>query len=187
MIETSTIIEAIHYLLKGIGFADKVKIIKLVYLADKYHLIHYGRTVTNDEYFAMPLGPVGSTVKDVLSFNHFTLSPEEYKYSHKLFKETNDEFTSSDAEIVHEMLSDTDTEALDFVIDKFSHMTSSELIDYTHKYPEWYQYKSLFEGKRTKRETINTEELLSLIENDPLAMSETHVRESKNILTGNYQ
>ena len=78
MIETSKIIEALHYILHKIKIADKIKIIKLIYLADKYHLVRYGRTITNDDYYAMEYGPVGSTVKDVLEFDEFTLSHNEY-------------------------------------------------------------------------------------------------------------
>ncbi len=189
MIETSTIIEAIHYLLKKIGPSQKIQLVKLIYLADKYHLIHYGRTITNDEYFAMPHGPVGSTVQDVLSFDTFTLSPKEYKYAQELFKTANKQHTleASSAKVKFEMLSDTDIEALDFVIKKFGGMNSWDLKRYTHKYPEWRQYESLFKGNRTKREKINTKELLSLIKNDPLALPKTHIKESENILTGNYQ
>ncbi|MGR3221358.1 MAG: hypothetical protein ACUZ8H_16300, partial [Candidatus Anammoxibacter sp.] len=75
---------------------------------------------------------------------------------------------------------------LDFIIDKFSHMSATALRNYTHKYPEWNQHESQFKKASTKREELNTEELLSQLENDPLGMPDEHVKESKNILTGNY-
>ncbi len=188
MIETSSIIEAIYYLLKRIGPSDKLKLVKLMYLADKYHLIRYGRTITNDEYFAMPHGPVGSTIKDVLSLDHFSLSYEEYNYTSQLLKKVSkNQFKASDKEIEFEMLSETDIEALDFIANKFGQMSTWKLRDYTHEYPEWRQYQELFEDKRTKRERLNTKELLSILENDPLAMPANHIKESENLLTGNYQ
>ena len=69
MIEAAIIVEALHYVLSKTKRAGKIKLIKLVYLADKYHLLKYGRTVTNDDYYAMEFGPVGTTVKDVLTFD----------------------------------------------------------------------------------------------------------------------
>ncbi|KJU85736.1 hypothetical protein MBAV_002070, partial [Candidatus Magnetobacterium bavaricum] len=87
MIEISTIIQAVFYILSKIGSTDKLKLIKLIFLADKYHLINYGRTITNDSYLAMEYGPVGSVVKDVLSFNAISLSKHELDYASTLFEE----------------------------------------------------------------------------------------------------
>ena len=69
MIEVSKIVQVLYHILVKIGPTDKIKLVKLVYLSDKYHLLKYARTITNDSYFAMKLGPVGSTLKDILAFN----------------------------------------------------------------------------------------------------------------------
>ena len=37
---------------------NKLKLVKLIWAADRYHLRKYGRTVTDSEYFALPHGPV---------------------------------------------------------------------------------------------------------------------------------
>ena len=188
MIETSTIIEAIYYLLRKLKKADKIKLVKLIYLSDKYHLIRYGRTITNDDYYAMEHGPVGATVKDVLSFDSFNIPPKTFKYLSTLINRDDENHFSvnPDVKITFDMLSDTDKEALDFVIEKFGKMGQWKLRDYTHKYPEWYQYKDLFENKLTRRERIETKELLSTLKDDPLSMSRKHVKESEKILTGNF-
>jgi len=55
-----SVIETIIYILRKIKKADKIKIIKLVYLANKYHLAKYGRTITGDDYYAIEHGPVGT-------------------------------------------------------------------------------------------------------------------------------
>ncbi len=188
MIETSTIIEAIYYILRKIKKADKIKLVKLIYLADKYHLILYGRTITNDDYYAMEHGPVGTTVKDVLSFDEFNVSRKELRYASSLIEkiDQNNFKIRSDTKKAFDMLSDTDKEALDFVIEKFGKMSSLKLRDYTHKYPEWYQYENLFKNKRTKRERIDTRELLSTFKDDFLKMPAKHIRESEKILTGKF-
>lgn len=188
MIETSTIIEALYYLLKKLNKADKIKLVKLIYLADKYHLIRYGRTITNDDYYAMEHGPVGTTVKDVLSFDSFNIPSKTFKYLAALIiKEDENHFSANpEAKTTFDMLSDTDREALDFVVEKFGRMGQWKLRDYTHKYPEWYQYEDLFKNKLTKRERIETKELLSTLKDDPLSISRKHVQESEKIVTGNF-
>jgi hypothetical protein len=74
-------------------------------------------------------------------------------------------------------------------------MKQWELRDYTHKYPEWYQYEDLFKNKLTKRgvrlrltrsQRIDTKELLSTIKDDFLKMPPKHVKESKKIFTGKF-
>ncbi|MBF0466111.1 MAG: SocA family protein [Nitrospirae bacterium] len=189
MTNTTTVIEAVFYLLSKLGPSDKLKLIKLIYLADKFHLIRYGRTVTRDKYLAMEHGPVGSVVKDVLSFNSKSLSASELRCACALFEET-DTYTfkakQSATERDFDMLSESDIESFDFVINQFGRMTQWELRDYTHKYPEWYQHEQLLKAGQSRSEPINTKELLSLLDNDPLTMPMEHLTESGKILTGNY-
>lgn len=184
----STIIEALYYILSKIKKADKIKLVKLLYLADKYHLIRYGRTITDDDYYAMPYGPVGTTVKDVLSIDSFNMSEKGFKYSSKLLEkiDKNHFQANSNARVTFDMLSDTDKEALDYIIEHFGRMTSWELKDYTHKYPEWYKYENLFRNNLTRRERIETKELLSTIKDDLLTVPPKHIKESKKILTGTF-
>ena len=40
------------------------KILKIIFLADKFHLVTYGRTITGDKYSALPDGPVPSRIYD---------------------------------------------------------------------------------------------------------------------------
>ncbi len=186
MIETTTIIEAIHYILKKIKKADKIKLVKLIYLADKYHLIRYGRTITNDDYYAMEHGPVGMTVKDVLSFDSFNISSKAYKYASSLLEKIdNTNFRAkTGAKVAFDMLSESDKDALDFTIKTFGRMGQWKLRDYTHQYPEWYQYEDLFNNRLTRRERIDTKELLSTIDDDILKMPAKHIKESGEILSG---
>jgi len=54
-----------YFAIKAGGTINRMKAIKLVYLADRYHLRKYCRLITNDIYFAMDNGPVASGVKDI--------------------------------------------------------------------------------------------------------------------------
>ena len=186
MIDSSKIIQAICYLLSKVETADKLKVIKLLYLADKYHILRYGRTVTNDEYWAMDYGPVGSVAKDILGFDPDFLS-REFEYADKMLKKIN-EHTFAQGEYCSieelESLSETDIEALDFVCKEFGSQSTSQLINLTHFYPEWAQYKELFENRLTRRERIQDRELLSVLDNDVLAVPKDHLEESDKIVSG---
>jgi len=186
VIESGKIIQALCYVLQKVKRADKLKLVKLLFLADKYHALRYGRTVTGDEYWAMDYGPVGSTTKDLLSLDKEMLS-REYKPASRLLKKSGDHrfivgepCTDDDLDL----LSDTDREAIDFVTEQFGRWTTRQLIDHTHKYPEWDQYKELFENRATKRQRIETEEILSYLTDDCLAVPEEHLEISRRLMTG---
>ena len=186
MIDTSKIIQALCYILGKVNTADKLKLIKLLYLTDKYHIIRYARTVTNDEYWAMDYGLVGSTAKDILGFDPEFLSGE-FEYAYKMLKRVDQHcFTQGTYCTIEELdkLSETDIEALDFVTEKFGHLNTTDLINLTHRYPEWAQYKELFGNQMRRRERIEERELLSVLDDDVLAVSRDHLKESDNILSG---
>jgi len=186
MIETAKIIQAVFYILGNIGKADKLKLVKLLYLADKCHLIRYGRTITGDDYWAMDYGPVGSAAKDILSFDAEFLS-HEFEYASRMLRKVNEYDFEAKEECDPEnldFLSETDFESLDLILEKFGQMTTGELIKYTHTYPEWQQYRKLFDSKEIRREKIYNEELFSTLPGDPFEMPLEHVEESRRILMG---
>src|SRR5438105_15508174 len=53
------------------GSINKMKALKLVYFADRYHLRRFGRPVVGDEYHAMNYGPVASGTKDLAEMTDF--------------------------------------------------------------------------------------------------------------------
>ena len=188
LIESEKIIQSLCYVLQRVKKANKLKLIKLLYLADKYHILRYGRTVTGDEYWAMDYGPVGSTTKDILGLDKDMLS-QEYKPASRLLKKAGrHDFTvggtCTDDDL--ELLSDTDREAIDFVTKQFGCLSSAQLIEYTHKYPEWDQYKEIFASRTAKRQRIETEELLSFLDGDCMAVPVEHLETSRQIITGNF-
>ncbi|MBU1183698.1 MAG: SocA family protein [Proteobacteria bacterium] len=188
VIESEKIIQALCYVLQKVKRADKIKLVKLLYLADKYHALRYGRTVTGDEYWAMDYGPVGSTAKDLLSLDKKMLS-REYKLVSRLLKKASEHnfvVGGSCTEDDLELLSETDREAINFVTERFGRMSSRELIAYTHKYPEWAQHEELFASRTTKRQRIETEELLSFLDDDCMAVSEEHLETSRQLITGTF-
>lgn len=132
------------------GEINKLKALKLVYFADRYHLRRFGRPITGDEYLAMPFGPVASSAKDLAEMGEF-LSDEERSYGAQFLAPVDRYSFRSTAEVETRTLSESDRAALAWVWDTFGHMERFELAEYTHKYPEWKRHEAALEGKRETR------------------------------------
>lgn len=187
MIDAKTIVQSIYYLLrKNNGKSlDKIKIIKLMYLADKYHLLKYGRTITNDNFYAMPNGPIGSVTLDILNFsNTEAFNIDEGNYTKKYIeKKGTYAFVAKDVKCDFNRLSKSDKEVLDFIFDNFAKMDKWALVDFTHKYPEWKRYENLFKHNKTLREVIPVENVLSRVPEDPFSdISNEHIADSREIV-----
>ena len=62
--ERKSLAAATHLLVEGGGRMPYMRLLKLLYLADRASFLEYGRPITGDRYIAMKLGPVLSTVYD---------------------------------------------------------------------------------------------------------------------------
>jgi uncharacterized phage-associated protein len=146
---------------KNGGQINKMKAIKLVFFADRYHLRKYGRPITNDEYFAMDFGPVPSGSKDIAELSGF-LSESEMKYASE-FIEMTDRYTyKSISPANRKVFSQTDLDALSFAWDKFGQFDQYQLADITHDLPEWKKHENGL--KYNSRIKMNYEDFL---ENQP--------------------
>jgi len=125
---------------KSGGRINKMKALKLVYLADRYHLRKYGRLITNDSYFAMDYGPVPSGVKDLAEASDF-LGEDEQAYCYKYIRPVNQYTLESLAEPDFDIFSDSDIESLTFAWETFSHLNKFNLAELTHEYPEWKRHQ----------------------------------------------
>lgn len=128
-----------HFALKEGGSISKMKALKLVYLADRYHLRKYGRLITNDIYFAMNYGPVPSSVKDIAEKSEF-LGEMEKQYASRYLGITKYALKSVKSP-ESDVFSDSDIEALNFAWDKFGNLDQFKLAKLTHEYPEWSRHK----------------------------------------------
>lgn len=181
-------IEALCYLLSKLKQADKIHLVKLMYLADKYHLMNYGRTITNDEFKAFDNGPAGSRTIDVLEFDAFVLG-KDISLAKKLFQKGEGyTYLPGKGCLTHEieMLSESDIEALDFVIANFGKMNQWDVVKYTHTLQEWKQYEARFRDHLTKRESIKTEDVLLCPNDEYFHVSKKHIEQSLEMLTGTF-
>jgi len=142
------------------GSINKMKALKLVYFADRYHLRKYGRPVVGDEYLAMNYGPVASGTKDLAEMSDF-LGEEEARYAKKFIKpsETGRAF-SSVSEVDEKVFSESDREALAFAWNRFGRVDKFELSKLTHRYPDWKRHEAALQSNVVTRVPMNYRDFL---------------------------
>ncbi len=131
------------------GKINKMKAIKLIYLADRLHLRKYGRPIVGDIYWAMKLGPVGSRAKRIAELD--SMPDEIFSYAKKYIKpgDDNKQSFSSLKPVDTDLFSKTDLECLESVYKTFSDKDQFELAELTHQYPEWAKHaRALKSGKK---------------------------------------
>lgn len=127
---------AAHLLKLRGGPMHYIKLIKLLYLADREALLRYGRPITYDNYVSMDHGPVLSQTYNLIVEDTRPGQPSFWKahiqntedYAVKLTKEAGDG-----------KLSDAEVEILEEIFKKYGTMNRWALIDdVMHALPEWH-------------------------------------------------
>ena len=148
--DKSKIIQAICYFAgKENGkVIDTMKVYKLLWLSDRYHLRQYGRTITADEYFALPYGPVPSNAKNLIDGIAQNKSDQTMfgTYLDVLDKQHIAAKQNPDMEV----FSETDRDALSLIYNTFGHKSAIELSKFSHTFPEWKHYEKQLLDKSLK-------------------------------------
>lgn len=131
-----------YFAIKEGGKINKMKALKLVFLADRYHLRKYGRLITNDYYMAMEHGPVPSVTKDIAESNDY-LDNNKKEYSQKYIGPVDNLTLESVNKMDKMVFSESDLEALQFAWDAFGHYDQFQLRDISHSYPEWAKHEKI--------------------------------------------
>lgn len=130
------------------GQINKMKAIKLVWMADRLHLRKYGRAITQDDYVAMRFGPVGSFTRNITDEATPYLSDEQLGYSTRFIKKISDNFFESVNDVDASVFSQSDIESLERVYQDFGKFDQFELADLAHEFPEWKKFE---EGLKSGR------------------------------------
>lgn len=134
------------------GFIDKLKVVKLMWLADRLHLRKYGRPIFNDIYFAMEYGPVGSSVKDLAGFN---VEGDEKTYLEEYLEKKGNHKIESKKETDLDVFSDSEIEALNTAYAEYGNMNSFDLAELSHDFPEWKKHEEKIKNKLSTRELMD--------------------------------
>jgi hypothetical protein len=119
---------------------NRVYLLKMMFMADRYHLRHYGCLATGDSYFAMKLGPVASSTLDILKNNWISVNSAEIGYLSAI-----EELSEHDVRIGpqgEDEFSKSVEIALDFALKEFGHYNWGELSEISHCYPEWKKHEA---------------------------------------------
>jgi len=162
MVQLEKIVQVLNWLAcRNGGCIGKLRAMKLVFFADRYHLRKYGRMVTEDDYWAMRYGPVPSLTKEVAGMNFLGTDGDDARYASRylLAEAPNGRpRIASIAPVDGMALSSTDVEALVFAWNTFARR--HDLVEQTHAYPEWAEHEAAIESKGVARRRMRPERFL---------------------------
>jgi uncharacterized phage-associated protein len=134
---------------KSVPELDKYKICKLLFLADKYHLVQYGRPIIGDRYCALKYGPVPSHSLDLLNGAIKAESAESDPEIRAMVaaleldrRYQNPRFSTRTSPAFHS-LSKSDVMSLDHIIEKFGAKDFNSLKSLTHT---MYAYRNTWDA-----------------------------------------
>lgn len=154
-------LQVLFYIQNKSNIKDKMAILKLVFFADRYHIRNYGISMIEDNYLAMPFGPVCSNTYALIrkGFYYDFLEADEKRFiDENLF--CNENYVSV-LNTGFDRLSKSDMKSLDFALNTFSKYSTFELSEITHAYPEWTKFKSVLESKSSRAETMSYSDFFS--------------------------
>ncbi|MFV0322537.1 MAG: Panacea domain-containing protein [Alphaproteobacteria bacterium] len=128
---------AAYFLIRGKGRLPHIKLIKLMYLADRESMKQYGSPISYDRMVSMPHGPVLSNTLDLI--NGYSQGIWGEYISDRANHEVSLQKDIKDTQEL-DALSDADEKILSKIWDQFGSMGKFDLVGYTHKQencPEW--------------------------------------------------
>ncbi len=128
-------VNAVAYLASRCPEATKMKVSKLLYYADKDHLLNYGRPVIGDRYVKMEFGPVPSMAYNLMKHDDRAPIEAQELFDERLEVQGNNIVPRSDPDLRY--LSASDLEALDLVISKYGRLTPAQLSKLSHREAGW--------------------------------------------------
>jgi uncharacterized phage-associated protein len=127
----------------GVPDLTKLKAAKLLYFADKEHLLSHGRPILGDVYFCLPYGPVPSVALNEMNdaindteiddpdrnlFRQY-LDVKKFFNPYPVFKAKQ----GYDADV----FSESELGILNHVANHYGRLTTSQLVNLTHQEPTW--------------------------------------------------
>lgn len=171
---------AARLLLRAGGSINHMKLIKLLYLADRKTLLQWGRPITFDWYVSMKHGPV-------LSFTLNKINEDRDPEAPSYWQEVVSERENHTVRLLknpppNDQLSPAEETALDEIWTQFGKMSQWDLRDFSHTLPEWrdpqgsslpIQLRDIFLGEgyseddvRDVLDTLEAEEFAAKIEDE---------------------
>lgn len=135
------VVELLLYLAHKRPDADKYQAVKFLYLADREHLVRFGRPITYETYYALWYGPVASHALDLLEGDTKVLKAAGIKslpFATEVGKAKNGSdttFIRKPARDVNlEIFSRSDLKIFDEILQKYGDSSFNELMNLTHEH-----------------------------------------------------
>lgn len=113
-----------------------LKLMKLMYLADRKSYDLYGESISNDRACSLDYGPVLSTTLNIIG-GYVRPHPDGWLAWISDKADNRVSLVRPCERKALDELSDADIEILDEIFDTYGHMDRWELVRYTHTLPEW--------------------------------------------------
>lgn len=137
-LQEEKITQAAAYLVRkrGQGFMSYMKLIKLLYLADRESLFKRGRPITFDKFVSMKHGMVLSGTLNLIT------GEEKGVFWNSVFEACGDHEVRIKNPAETGKLSKSELAILDSIFDEFGKKNRWEIVDYIHALPEWIPTES---------------------------------------------
>jgi uncharacterized phage-associated protein len=134
------LITVINFIANKIPNICKLKLMKVLYFADKEHLLRYGDFITDDNYKKLPYGPIHSFILNLVDNPEiFIFDAVNLRYFHDnidIDDKPNRNLKSKKNPDLME-LSDSEIEVLDYICEKYEKFSPGEMIEITHRENFW--------------------------------------------------
>ena len=130
-------LQATAHLVKRAGGKDHyLRLLKLLYIADREYLLTYGETITGDRVVAMDHGPVLSTVFDLIKGK--ATRSDDWAHHLQTLPESRMVYLREDPRTG--LLCRASEKILNDVHEQYGYVSRYQLRDITHDFPEWKEY-----------------------------------------------
>ncbi|MFZ1730562.1 MAG: Panacea domain-containing protein [Bacteroidota bacterium] len=133
--ESATTEAAVYLLKKSGGEAYFIKLLKLLYIADRISLLRWKQPITYDQYVSMDHGPVLSRTYSIINESYDESSVWKQHISER--SEHKVRLLHQDAPFDPDWLSESEIEILNEVYDTFGEWDRWDLCRHTHTFAEW--------------------------------------------------
>ena len=140
---------AIAFFARRITDLDKLKAAKLLFFADKYHLLRYGRPIIGDRYHSLDYGPVPSQALDIMNE---TIHDDPRPLRKQPFRDLLERYVEVDKKHRYprfrakrdpdlDLFSESEIEALEWTVSAHGRKSGGELIKLSHRESAWKEVK----------------------------------------------
>lgn len=119
------------YFVSRLGEVDKVKLMKLIYMADRDHFLRHGYPITGDRLSAMPFGPVSSESLNLLDGEYGDGRINVFNFIH--IADNKVMFRGSP----NVSLDESETSVLDDIISEWGRVPTWDVVNATHEFEEY--------------------------------------------------